>query len=94
MPRLNVFRSSKHVYAQIIDDVAGVTLASASTVDPEIKDSIEHGGNRRRCCKSRRINRKTRVKKALLALFSTVEATSIMDVSNLLQMLHAKAVCN
>lgn len=44
-PRLNVFRSSKHIYAQIIDDVAGVTLASASTLDAEIKDTIEHGGN-------------------------------------------------
>ena len=32
-PRLAVFRSSKHIYAQIIDDVAGVTLASASTMD-------------------------------------------------------------
>ena len=32
-PRLNVFRSAKHIYAQIIDDVAGVTLASASTMD-------------------------------------------------------------
>lgn len=32
-PRLNVFRSNKHVYAQLIDDVNGVTVASASTVD-------------------------------------------------------------
>ena len=32
-PRLNVFRSSKHIYAQIIDDVAGVTLCSASTLE-------------------------------------------------------------
>jgi large subunit ribosomal protein L18 len=32
-PRLTVFRSNKHVYAQIIDDVSGVTLASASTVE-------------------------------------------------------------
>lgn len=32
-PRLNVFRSNAHIYAQIIDDVAGVTLASASTMD-------------------------------------------------------------
>ena len=32
-PRLNVFRSSKHIYAQIIDDVAGNTLVSASTVE-------------------------------------------------------------
>ncbi|MGL5973241.1 MAG: 50S ribosomal protein L18 [Oscillospiraceae bacterium] len=32
-PRLNVFRSSKHIYAQIIDDVAGITIVSASTVE-------------------------------------------------------------
>ena len=41
-PRLNVFRSSKHIYAQIIDDVAGVTLVSASTMD---KDFTGNGGN-------------------------------------------------
>ncbi|NVY96047.1 50S ribosomal protein L18 [Lactobacillus sp. DCY120] len=35
-PRLNVFRSNKNIYAQLIDDVAGVTLASASTLDQEI----------------------------------------------------------
>lgn len=44
-PRLNVFRSSKHIYAQLIDDVAGVTLASASTVDKELSGSIGNGGN-------------------------------------------------
>ncbi len=42
MPRLNVFRSSKHIYAQIIDDVAGVTLVSASSMD---KDFELNGGN-------------------------------------------------
>ena len=35
-PRLNVFRSNKNIYAQVIDDVAGVTLASASTLDKEV----------------------------------------------------------
>ncbi|KIY21896.1 MULTISPECIES: 50S ribosomal protein L18 [Mesobacillus] len=35
-PRLNVFRSNKHIYAQLIDDVNGVTLASASTLDQEV----------------------------------------------------------
>jgi len=35
-PRLNVFRSNKNIYAQIIDDVAGVTLVSASTLDSEV----------------------------------------------------------
>jgi len=37
MPRLCVFRSLQHIYAQVIDDSQGHTLASASTVDPEIK---------------------------------------------------------
>ena len=38
-PRLNVFRSNKHIYAQLIDDVAGVTLASASSHDAEVTGS-------------------------------------------------------
>ncbi|WP_017729582.1 50S ribosomal protein L18 [Halalkalibacterium ligniniphilum] len=42
-PRLNVFRSSKHIYAQLIDDVNGVTVASASSLDKELK--LENGGN-------------------------------------------------
>ena len=42
-PRLNVFRSSKHIYAQIIDDVNGVTLASASSMD---KGFEGNGGNK------------------------------------------------
>ena len=41
-PRLNVYRSTKHIYAQIIDDVNGVTLASASSMDKEF-DGV--GGN-------------------------------------------------
>jgi large subunit ribosomal protein L18 len=41
-PRLNVFRSAKHIYAQLIDDVNGVTLASASTMDKEFEGA---GGN-------------------------------------------------
>ncbi len=44
-PRLNVFRSSKHIYAQLIDDVAGVTLVSASTVDKELTEGITNGAN-------------------------------------------------
>jgi len=43
-PRLSVFRSSKHIYAQLIDDVQGVTLASASTVDKDLA-GIGNGGN-------------------------------------------------
>ena len=41
-PRLNVFRSAKHIYAQLIDDVNGVTLASASSMD---KSFDGNGGN-------------------------------------------------
>ena len=41
-PRLNVFRSAKHIYAQIIDDVKGVTLVAASSMD---KDFDSYGGN-------------------------------------------------
>lgn len=39
-PRLNVFRSLEHIYAQVIDDVAGHTLVSASTVDKEIAAQV------------------------------------------------------
>ena len=41
-PRLDVFRSARHIYAQVIDDEAGVTLAAASTLD---KDFDGYGGN-------------------------------------------------
>ena len=41
-PRLSVFRSNDHMYAQIIDDVAQHTLASASTVESEISSKVEH----------------------------------------------------
>lgn len=39
-PRLSVFRSAKHIYAQIIDDLQGVTLVSAGTLSPELKDKL------------------------------------------------------
>jgi len=39
-PRLSVFRSSKHIYAQVIDDTTGETLASASTQSPEIREDV------------------------------------------------------
>lgn len=42
-PRLAVFKSVKHVYAQIIDDRRGHTLAQASSVDPQIRESLDDG---------------------------------------------------
>jgi large subunit ribosomal protein L18 len=39
-PRLNVYRSLEHIYAQVIDDDSGVTLASASTVDKELRAGV------------------------------------------------------
>ncbi|WP_339060623.1 50S ribosomal protein L18 [Tepidibacillus marianensis] len=44
-PRLNVFRSNKNIYAQLIDDVTGATLVSASTLDKELKDTVKNGGS-------------------------------------------------
>lgn len=44
-PRLAVYRSTKHIYAQLIDDVKGVTVASASSADKELKEKLPHGGN-------------------------------------------------
>lgn len=41
--RLNVFRSSRHIYAQIIDDTRGHTLAAASTLDPVLRDEVKNG---------------------------------------------------
>ena len=44
-PRLSVFRSSKHIYAQVIDDAAGRTLAAASSLDGGLKPSIKNGAD-------------------------------------------------
>ena len=42
-PRLSVFRSSKHIYAQIIDDLEGKTVAAASTIDKDLRESLKTG---------------------------------------------------
>ena len=44
-PRLTVFRSSKHIYAQLIDDINGRTLAAASSGSPEVRSGTAYGGN-------------------------------------------------
>lgn len=44
-PRLNVFRSSRHIHAQIIDDVNGVTIVAASSITPDVKSDLAYSGN-------------------------------------------------
>lgn len=44
-PRLNVFKSARHIYAQLIDDTAGTTLAAASTTIDEISTGLKYTGN-------------------------------------------------
>lgn len=65
-PRLNVFRSSKHIYAQLIDDVNGVTLVSASTLDKEV--SLESTGNVDAAVKVGELVAKRAVEKGLKAV--------------------------
>ena len=43
--RLSVFRSSKHIYAQVIDDIKGETLASASSIEKDMRGSLKTGAN-------------------------------------------------
>jgi large subunit ribosomal protein L18 len=44
-PRLNVYRSARHIYAQVVDDAQGHTLVSASSLDKELRETIRTGGN-------------------------------------------------
>jgi large subunit ribosomal protein L18 len=44
-PRLSVFRSSKHIYAQVIDDAKGRTLVSASSIETPMRESLQGGGD-------------------------------------------------
>ena len=44
-PRLAVYKSGKHIYAQLIDDVNHVTIASASSLDKDLKDQVKNGAN-------------------------------------------------
>ena len=44
-PRMSVYRSLNNIYVQLVDDLNGHTLVSASTIDPALKDSFKNGGN-------------------------------------------------
>ena len=45
-PRLSVFRSSKHIYAQVIDDTKGATMAAASTLEADLKGKLKTGADK------------------------------------------------
>ena len=45
-PRLSVFRSGKHIYAQVIDDIEGKTLAAASSVEKDVKGKVKTGADK------------------------------------------------
>lgn len=45
-PRLTVYRSLQHIYAQLIDDAAGRTLVEASTLSEEVREAVKYGGNK------------------------------------------------
>ena len=62
-PRLAVYRSLKHISAQIINDEAGVTLASSSSMDKDLREKLPHGGN----IEAAKIVGETLAKKALKA---------------------------
>jgi len=44
-PRLSVYRSNKHIYAQLIDDEKGITITSASSIDKELREKISDGSD-------------------------------------------------
>ncbi|PLX78868.1 MAG: 50S ribosomal protein L18 [Desulfuromonas sp.] len=44
-PRLSVYRSARHIYAQLIDDISGSTLVSASTLSKDVVEGLDHTGN-------------------------------------------------
>lgn len=87
-PRLNVYRSNKHIYAQLIDDMNGVTIVSASTMDKEVEAGST--GNAASAAKVGELIAKKLLKKTSSRLFSTVADIFSMAVLKLLLMQHAK----
>ena len=67
-PRLSVFKSLQHIYVQLINDEIGITLASACTLSPEVKNQIAYGGN----IKAAKLVGETMAKKALEKGIKTV----------------------
>jgi ribosomal protein L18 len=80
-PRLAVFRSLNHIYAQVIDDVNGKTLASASTTEKDLKAAT--GGNIEAAAKSAKRLPNAHSRRAFRTLSSTAAVIFITDASKL-----------
>lgn len=78
-PRLCVFRSAKHIYAQVIDDVSGQTLVAASTLDEAIKGKVDYSGNRNAAREVGKLIGEKAIDKGIKMLYLTEVATSIME---------------
>ncbi len=77
-PRLCVFRSNSHIYAQVIDDVNGDTLVSASTLDQEIREKKHYGGNVEGASEVGKLIAARALARASKPLCSTAAVTSTM----------------
>ena len=89
-PRMTVYRSNKQIYVQFIDDLAGVTLATASSLDKEVAEAAA-GKNK---CDVAALVGKLAAERAAAKGISTVTATCITEELNSWPKQHAKAVLN
>ena len=76
-PRLSVFRSSKHIYAQVIDDAQGVTLAAASSLDKDLRPQLKTGADRAAAEAVGKLLAERAKSKGVEQVVSTVALTSI-----------------
>lgn len=68
-PRLSVFRSGKHIYAQIIDDTNGATLATASTIDKDLRSGLKTGADRNAAAEVGKLVAKRAAEKGVTEVF-------------------------
>jgi ribosomal protein L18 len=90
-PRLSVHRSSKHIYAQLIDDVQGRTVAAASSLEKEMKGKLKTGADKAAAAGWASCWRSGRPEPASATSFSTGEPTSITAASRRWPTVRAKA---
>jgi len=90
-PRLSVFRSSKHIYAQVIDDVRGHTLIAASSLDPSLRAEHEKGGTVEAAAAVGKLLASAQKRPVLRMSFSIAAVTCSMAVSRRWPMPRVKA---